>query len=266
MYLINANTKVSEVIRMNKEAIDVLASINPHFEKLKNPLLRKILAPRVSLAEAAKIGKTTLEVFYQKLIPLGFNIENSVDDVPSLDYQNKSKYNDNDVVEFDVRPILKAGNDPFHEIINKLKLLQSGQTLCIINSFEPIPLIRIMEVKGYNVYTEQKDENLFCCWITPKKEINTVSFNGENSIKENFDELFERFNSSFVSINVRGLEMPQPMVSILEKIEQLKTGQALFVLHQRTPQYLLPVLNEKGFDWAIKEICEGEVEMIIYKK
>ncbi|MDX5436888.1 MAG: DUF1858 domain-containing protein, partial [Pontibacter sp.] len=53
---IAANTKISAILKANPDAIEAIAAINRHFEKLRNPLLRKILASRVTIADAARIG------------------------------------------------------------------------------------------------------------------------------------------------------------------------------------------------------------------
>ncbi|MCC6180681.1 MAG: DUF1858 domain-containing protein, partial [Bacteroidia bacterium] len=52
---INENTKISTIIANNPSAIDKIVSLSKHFEKLKNPILRKVLASRVSIKQAAKI-------------------------------------------------------------------------------------------------------------------------------------------------------------------------------------------------------------------
>ncbi len=36
---ISANTKISALINENEEVIDVIASINKHFKKLRNPYI-----------------------------------------------------------------------------------------------------------------------------------------------------------------------------------------------------------------------------------
>ena len=70
---IDQYTKISQLINANPAVIEAIASINRHFEKLRNPILRKILASRVTIADAAKIGGTTVQQFYEKLGPLGFH-------------------------------------------------------------------------------------------------------------------------------------------------------------------------------------------------
>lgn len=69
---IDQHTKISDLIKYDSASIDAIASIAKAFHKLKNPILRKLLASRVNIAEAAKIGKCSVLDFQRVLIPLGF--------------------------------------------------------------------------------------------------------------------------------------------------------------------------------------------------
>ena len=75
--IINDNTKISELIKEDKACIDALASVAKPFHRLRNPILRKVMAPRVSIAEAAKMGGTTVEAIAEALKPLGFAYQKS---------------------------------------------------------------------------------------------------------------------------------------------------------------------------------------------
>ena len=57
--VVNRKTRISAVIKANKQSIDAITSINKHFNKLRNPVLRKVLAPRVTVEDAAKIVSST---------------------------------------------------------------------------------------------------------------------------------------------------------------------------------------------------------------
>ena len=72
---ITKKTKISELIKHDIRSIDAIASIAKPFKKLKNPLLRKLMASRVNIAEAAKIGGATVAEFVQVLAPLGFEFD-----------------------------------------------------------------------------------------------------------------------------------------------------------------------------------------------
>jgi len=59
--------------------------------------------------------------------------------------------------------------------------------------------------------------------------------------------------------------MPKPMWAILEALERLPGGQALFVAHKKIPLYLLPELRERGFAYRIREIEDQHVQLLIFK-
>ena len=82
---------------------------------------------------------------------------------------------------------------------------------------------------------------------------------------EGWEEALSRFENQLVTIDVRKLEMPLPMHSILEALETLSVEKALFVYHKRIPVFLLPELEERKLSYRIKEISEGEVRLLIYK-
>ena len=72
---INADTKIAAILKQNPAALESIISINSKFEKLRNPLLRKLMAGRTSIRMASKISGSSLEDFYSKLEPLGFEID-----------------------------------------------------------------------------------------------------------------------------------------------------------------------------------------------
>ena len=157
---ISAKTKISALIKENPQAIDAIASINPHFEKLRNPILRKVLASRVTIADAARIGNANVADFFIKLQPLGFEPENdsvSAEKTPELvATERKIRPVDlpENVVELDVREDLKIGKDPFNLIMGALDKLEPNQALLIINTFEPTPLFSIVAKRGFANYVE----------------------------------------------------------------------------------------------------------------
>ena len=73
--VINANTKISRILKENPEALEAIVSITPKFEKLRNPLLRKLMASRTSIGMASEIAGLDLDEFFQKLQPLGFQAD-----------------------------------------------------------------------------------------------------------------------------------------------------------------------------------------------
>ncbi len=267
----NINTRISTLINENEETIQAIASINKHFFKLKHPVLRKVLAPRVTVADAAKVGGVKVGVMIKKLEEIGFEFEGDMSlksSVDNLKIENMSvTKNIKNLVSLDVRPSIESGEDPFNIIMKAVKMLKEEETLQIINSFEPIPLIRKLQSKGYESWTERPKEGEVHTFFRMNKT-KWIDNEVEESIKKgnkNFDEELANFGDNIKRIDVRELEMPEPMMQILKEIETLKNGQALFVDHKKIPQFLLPELEVRNFDILYKEIDCNHTILLIYK-
>jgi uncharacterized protein (DUF2249 family) len=272
---ISAQTKIAQLIKTNPACIDEIASINKHFEKLRNPLLRTLLASRVSISDAAKIGGCSVEDIFNKLSSLGFESDTVVLEKP------KSEENPKQIPEFmnsiqtehtvtlDVRESLAQGKDPFDQIMGSVNSLMPGQCLKIVNTFEPLPLINVLKKKGFEHYTLEKPAGEFHVYFNKmdKVEIKETLHVSENSIdnQDVFHSVMNQFNGQLKTIDVRALEMPLPMITILNEIKKMEDNQALYVQHKKVPHFLLPELKDSGFSYLIKEDGEGDVKLLIYK-
>ena len=74
-----------------------------------------------------------------------------------------------------------------------------------------------------------------------------------------------KFEGKLVNIDVRALEMPLPMLTILDELEKLPSGYCLYVYHKRIPVFLLPELKERKFEYRINEISDDEVHLLIFR-
>ncbi|HCS20262.1 MAG TPA: hypothetical protein DIW47_06820 [Bacteroidetes bacterium] len=171
---INTDTKIETILQAHPDALNAIISVSSKFNKLRNPVLRKLMAPRVSLNMASKVGNCSPEDFYKKLEPLGF-------------------------------------------VIDRL----------------------------------------------PKAAMPAVEAVPDSS---DWEESLARFEDRLETLDVRTLEMPQPMIRILFALESLPESKALFVHHKRIPVFLLPELKDRNMDYRIKTISEGEVNMLIFRK
>jgi TusA-related sulfurtransferase len=275
--IITATTKISKIIKHDKKVIDVIASINKHFRKLKNPILCKMLASRVSVADAAKIGGVSTEAFLKKLQENGYTVQfnggqtdesNSIGNTKVKNNSSNNKIMDKtNVVKLDARPILSGGVDPFDEIMKTLKSMKDDQTLLIINTFEPIPILNILKKRGYEYETERPEPGVVYTYLRKTEREPTTKEVTETKTGEtdDFEIVQARFTGKMREIDVRDLEMPMPMVVTLEELEKLKEGEALYVHHKRLPQYLLPELENRGFKLVQKPVDEDNLKLIIYK-
>ena len=268
--IINEKTKIAALLKRNPNALEAIVSLSPDFEKLRNPILRKLMAPRASIAMAAKIGGCTPQDFFDKLRPLGFEGDASVkeDSAPRRPLPPLLQaIAEDQLVVLDVRPVLAGGKDPLNLIMQTVKGLKAGQVLKIVNTFEPTPLIGVLKKQGFDSYVDVVGEKLVETWFYKAGEAAPVAAQAAEPIGSagEWEEAVQRFEAKMQTMDVRHLEMPLPMTTILEKLEQLPPGVALYVYHKKVPVFLLNELKDRAFEYRIKELGEGQVHLLIFK-
>lgn len=277
MEIITAKTKISELIKINPKSVDAIASLAKPLEKLKNPILRKIMASRVNIGEAAKMGGTTVAEFKRVLTPLGFTFEGASNIEEEKIAASKPDWllsaDQSDIDYYDVRSIIDNGTDPLKEILGRFKTVEPGKILCIINNFVPTPLIHLLkQEKAEASFVETISDKEFNTYFLKKdQEVQHASTTADEKLMmddvENFELVCNQFSPDKTKeIDVRELEMPGPMHLILEELEMLPNGHALFIHHKRVPVYLLEELADKNYQVHINNREEGNVKMLIFRK
>ncbi|HSN07935.1 MAG TPA: DUF2249 domain-containing protein, partial [Hanamia sp.] len=208
MMTINANTKIAKILKQNPAALEAIISINPKFEKLRNPLLRRLMAARTSIGMATQIGGLNIEQFYEKLQPLGFEIDR---ETVQTDHKGKPKlpafFNSitpDQIVSIDVRPIINSGQDPLNLIIEKVKSIPAGSVLKIINSFEPTPLISLLNKQGFESLVDNIDDETVETYFY-KKRAQDFEIIKETQNSQGWNELLEKYKGMMVTVDVRNL-------------------------------------------------------------
>ncbi|MEP6613337.1 MAG: DUF2249 domain-containing protein [Mucilaginibacter sp.] len=269
---ISAQTKISQLLEVNRDlVIKTLTGLNSKFSRLKNPVLRNLLIKRVSIADACKISNTDIADFMRSMEQIGFHVAGGMPveaDWPGVENVFEEAYN---YLELDVRPLLAQDKDPLKEILSCIKKLDENQGLKLINTFEPLPLIHLLADKGFSNRVEQAGPNTVITYFNKiksgKEEIITVPADEQTPDGQQFDQLLANFQPAKVKyLDVRDLEMPKPMLAILELAPNLVAGNVLFVYHKKVPVYLLPELEKLGLQYIFKTIAPGNVNMLIYKK
>ncbi|KAA8484962.1 uncharacterized protein DUF2249 [Arcticibacter tournemirensis] len=268
-FIIDRNTTIKQLLDFRQEeVIAALTKLNKNFNKLRNPVLRKILARRVSISDACKIAGCNIHEFLRTMENIGFQLQTSSSDSLPLKTEGFQAPAPEATIELDVRPVLAENKDPLKLIMLKANELKSGQYLKIINTFEPLPLINLLSGKGFSAHTQFISKDLIHTYfhrtgtgniapVAPPKIEKTPLYNIETLLK--------KYEGKLVEIDVTMFEMPKPMLTILEKLEQMKDDEALFVHHKKVPVYLLPHLREKGYEYVIQDDGGSKVTLFIYK-
>lgn len=268
---ITKNTRIKELLDMDQpRVIEALVKLNDNFSKLKNPVLRNLLARRVTISDACKIARCEVSSFLKSMEQIGFLIDEASPGEASspaklIDFSRQAK-----VHELDVRPFLEKDEDPLKEILSLAATLRKGERLKIINSFEPVPLISLFEEKGFLHHTDAVASDVFLTWFEKNDDhlftdglLQDLPVTDE---KELFDMVLRRYMpEKIIYIDVCSLEMPQPMMCIVENIEKMAVDELLYVYHKKVPVFLLPELKKRGLKFIIQQHSDSRLDLLIYQ-
>ncbi|KAB2842549.1 MAG: DUF2249 domain-containing protein, partial [Melioribacteraceae bacterium] len=158
--------------------------------------------------------------------------------------------------------VIDSGRDPFSDIMNFIKELNDDEIFLLVNSFEPIPLYSVLGKKGFEHYTE-KNENVFKVYFYKSVPGESTNINSSEGFNENNGQTDI---TNVIEIDVRKLEPPEPMIKILEMLEQVDEKTLLLVHHHREPMMLYPKLEERGYQAVSNKIEENYYKVVITKK
>jgi TusA-related sulfurtransferase len=260
--IINADTKISELIKHNASVIDRLVILRPAFKKLKNPILRKVLTPRVSISQACKMGNCTVEEFFLSVRDLGFEPENFSDTEKQI-HETKFSIEGKNEFYLDIDNYLETSKDPFPIILNAIKEKENNSVICLCSSFDPVPLKQILSEKNILFFSVKSGENKILTYIQPgnwKNNEENVSEYSQNDFLQKWNELSGKMEIT----DVRGMEMPQPLLIITDKLQKMKKGQALGILHERKPELLLERIKAAGMKTMYAVFGESDVRLIVF--
>jgi uncharacterized protein (DUF2249 family) len=157
----------------------------------------------------------------------------------------------------DVRPLVRQGEEPFARIMAAVRALGAGQVLVLRAPFEPQPLYEVMRRRGFAHWTERRADDDVTVWFYPDAATPASGRSWSRGAEPRAGTVPSR------TLDVRGLEPPQPMVQVLQAIEALAPGERLEVRHDRRPVLLYPLLEERGLAHLTDEPEPGLVRIVI---
>lgn len=265
--MIRVADRLSAVLARDERLLEVLASAAPAFARLRNASLRKHMAPRVTIEQAARIAGIDANVLVNRLNQA---LENtSVAEVAPAPVRAKltrtpvpaelATVAAERLVDVDVREDLRAGVEPFARIMSAARALSPDMVLRVRAIFEPVPLYGVFAKKGLEHFTEQLAADDWRVWF----------FRGEAARPQpasTGSERAEDDDEDVIVLDVRGLEPPEPMVRTFEVLETMPRGKTLLQINVRVPQFLLPRLDDRGFVYEIREQSTDLVRLFIRHK
>jgi len=157
---------------------------------------------------------------------------------------------DKRIVTVDVREDIKNGREPFLRIMQAVSVLPADQKLLLITPFEPVPLYNVLGQRGFSHESRMVDEDVWEVLLERTPEATAPK--PPPPINRKSGKV-----TGFVELDARGLEPPQPLVTILEALTGLPTGKGLRARTDRRPMHLYEKLEERGFAAESEEQSDG---------
>ena len=280
--------RVSDVLARDEGLVDVFVRHSSHFEKLRNRTLRRVMGQLVTVEQAARVAGVGLDTLLRDLndaLYPGVSTstppragsararESDASTVPPAAHRPPGAAE----VELDLRDDMRAGREPFSRIMTAVRELVDDHVLRLRTSFEPVPLFAVLAKRGFLYESRQDAPEDWSVWFWRGAAASAVV---SKSASQPFGAVATepRPTSAAVPVepavkpsdsnspgerthwlDVRGLEPPQPMLRTLAALETLPAGHELVQINVRVPQFLLPVLAERGYVFSVDESSADRV-------
>src|SRR5262245_4840905 len=261
--MITGDTDLARLLDARPGLLDSLAVAHPPLAHLRDTLRHRPKAPRVTVAQAARIAGMDAGDLVATLRRLAGEADDGAPAVPPAAEPGGptampaelAGLAEADRVRLDVREDIRSGQEPFARIMAAVKTLPVGAALVLRAPFEPVPLYDVLGRRGFAHWTERGEAGDWTVW-----------FHRGSAAAPDRPAAAAPTGPALVRLDVRGLEPPQPMVQILTALEHLGPGQVLEVLHARRPMFLYPQLDDRGFAHETDEPAPGLVRIVIRRE
>ena len=171
---VTGTMKIKEVVKLGPTMIDAFTWLAPEFERLRSPVLRKAMANRFTVEQAARVAKLPLtEVLYVLNLAAGADaavLQAEMDQLPDAARRNVPQEeprrpkqlaglgDDNPrVLALDLMPLAERKEDPLPVIMRGLRSLTVDRdVLLLTHPFDPIPLRDLLAHRGYASWAEER--------------------------------------------------------------------------------------------------------------
>ena len=172
--IVTEDMKVRDALKINEHMLDAFVWLGPEFERLRKPALRKLMAGRVSVAQAARIaGLPLAEALYVLNLAAGEEEQTLSAELHLLPHDAFECHAENPprkprelvrladadarVVFVDVTPQAEHDEDPRPAVMRGLmRLDEQHDVLLVHHRYDPIPLRDLFAARGFASWAEER--------------------------------------------------------------------------------------------------------------
>lgn len=155
-----------------------------------------------------------------------------------------------EIVELDVRPVLRAGGEPLTQIMEAVKNLAPGQDLRLFSPFMPGPLLQMLGAQGFRHEVKELAGGEWQVDFTASTGADgeQAGAAADSAAAASVDAGAD-WPAPVREMDNRELDPPEPMARILAATETMARGEVLAALLCREPMFLFPELARRGHSW-----------------
>jgi len=171
---VTGDMKINEVLMINENMIEAFIWLSPQFERLRHPRLRRLMAQRVTVAQAARIARVPLaQLLYLLNLNAGEEEKRLVYELREMGsrafrYQAENpprrppeliglQDTDPRVHFIDMTPLARRNEDPQPVIMHELtELRDATEVLLVRHPYDPIPLRDLLTNRGFASWAEER--------------------------------------------------------------------------------------------------------------
>jgi uncharacterized protein (DUF2249 family) len=158
-------------------------------------------------------------------------------------------------VTLDVREDIRNGGEPFSKIMSAVAQLRPDENLLLLAPFEPKPLFGVLAKQGFTHAAREIENGDWEVLFTRSGEKSDAAITSA-PVPRAVHEV-ETKGGRWLEVDARGLEPPQPLVTILEALADLAADAQLRAHTDRRPMHLYAQLEERGFTGESEEQNDG---------
>ncbi|MEA1986958.1 MAG: DUF2249 domain-containing protein, partial [Candidatus Marinimicrobia bacterium] len=258
--VILGKTKIKDALEQYPQLKEVLISYSSKFKKLDNKFIFNTVAKWATFNDVSKIGNIsicdllhTLNEEIGETSELNKSFPDCIKEIKrTVQLKEPDWYkNVKQFIEYDVREI-----DGYFlpKIFEKLSKLKEGKALIVINSFEPAPLINMLEDKKVKYFSEKINDSEFHLTILFQKSLQLID--PKIDWKEQLD--------LFPDLNVIGMST-DPFEMIMKKAQNIGEGHGFVLTQNFKPDPLINMLVQMGFETLTEQVDKFRFKNYFYK-
>ena len=171
---IGPKTRLKEALDLDPRVAEYVISLNPHdFERLRNPLMRRLMAPRITLSRVAAMAGLPQGELLTRIAELGgVGTESGHPDRPLPQSPREAPpwvagAATESTPTVDLLPLDDAlDGDPMPPVIRAVKALAPGEVLLVKHRWEPQPFYDVWNrMGGLEWFAERVGDEEWRIWV-----------------------------------------------------------------------------------------------------